>query len=767
MVVRLASTESSDLDWAFVARSGRVARRIGMALAGVAVAVIVGWIFDLVPATRLSPSLPAMSPNTAVSFLLLGVAVWLAHDPDSRIRNRGAVCALAAVVTLIGVLTLCEYAFDRSLGIDQLLFREQGALAARTSQATATNIVLVGLALLASDLPAPSADQTPAQVLALAVALVSLISLLGYFYGVRALSAAGAYSSMALHTTLGFFACSVAMLGRRSDQGLMRVVSSTGPAGQLARRLLPTAVLLPIILGWLHMEGGRAELYGSPLGVALFAVGNVVCFSVLVWWHALTLKRADQKRRTDEEALRRNEERFRGLVEHSAEAIAMTGPDDRVIYGSPAATRIMGYGPADWARLNPGSLVHPDDQDQRQRIAARQNANPGIPYTKCLRVRHKDGSWRLLKITTVNRLNDPNFRAQVSNFHDITETARVQQALARTEEHLRHTQQMEAIGRLAGGVAHDFNNLLSVVISFATLGLDALPPGDPLANDLTQIRTAGERAAELTKQLLAFSRQQVLTPVVLDLNMAVASMDQIICGLIREDVELRTIPGIELGRVRVDPNQLEQVIINLVVNARDAMPTGGSLSIETGNVMLDDEYARNHSGVTAGPHVMLSVSDTGAGMDAETQARVFEPFFTTKPNGRGSGLGLSTVLGIVQQSEGSIGITSALGKGTTFKVYFPRTDDDARPSIAAPIPMPASLRGTETVLFVEDNAQLRALGRIILQKSGYQVIEADGGTEALRFCERFSGKIDLLVTDVVMPKMNGRELAERLAAIRP
>jgi two-component system cell cycle sensor histidine kinase/response regulator CckA len=340
------------------------------------------------------------------------------------------------------------------------------------------------------------------------------------------------------------------------------------------------------------------------------------------------------------------------------------------------------------------------------------------------------------------------------------------EALQHSEDQLRQAHKMEAVGRLAGGIAHDFNNLLSVVLSYASLTLQALEPTGQLTENLKEIRTAAERAAQLTRQLLAFSRQQVLAPAVVDLSEVVVRMDKMLQRLIGEDVELRTVPGPHLHRVKVDPAQIEQVIMNLAVNARDAMPAGGSLTIETANVLLDDEYARAHLGVTAGPHVMLAVSDTGVGIDHETQTRIFEPFFTTKEIGKGTGLGLSTVFGIVQQSGGHVWLYSEPGKGSSFKVYFPRTDDDGQAAVTAATEASA-LRGCETVLLVEDELQLRILARVVLEKSGYQVIEAQNAEEALLFGQRFSGVIDLLVTDLIMPKMNGRQLAEKIQASRP
>jgi PAS domain S-box-containing protein len=338
--------------------------------------------------------------------------------------------------------------------------------------------------------------------------------------------------------------------------------------------------------------------------------------------------------------------------------------------------------------------------------------------------------------------------------------------LRATEEQLRHAQKMEAVGRLAGGVAHDFNNLLSVVLGYSSMLLEDLDPSHPHHVAVAEIERAGERAAELTRQLLAFSRQQVLDPKIVDLNEVLASVDRLVRRLVGEDVEVVVRPGADLGLVRVDVGQIEQVVVNLVVNARDAMPAGGRLTIETGNVALDDAYASEHPGILAGPHVMVAISDTGTGMDRATQGRVFEPFFTTKPKGKGTGLGLSTVFGIVKQSGGSIWLYSEPDRGTTFKVYFPLSSDGGEQAAERAATAPAR-GGAETVLLVEDEPQVRQLTRNILAKHGYVVLEAADPAAAIALCAGDAQPIDLLLTDVVMPLMSGRQLAERLVAQRP
>ena len=347
----------------------------------------------------------------------------------------------------------------------------------------------------------------------------------------------------------------------------------------------------------------------------------------------------------------------------------------------------------------------------------------------------------------------------IAIFRDITE----QKTL---EKQLRQTQKMEAVGQLTGGIAHDFNNLLGVIIGYSEILELRLPPGDPLHKECLQIKKAGQSAASLTRQLLAFSRQQVLEPRVLDLNAIVLNVEKMLRRLIGEHIDLRTKLAPALGRVKADPSQIEQVIINLAVNARDAMPHGGRLIIETANVVLDSEYALLHGTHVAGPYVLLTIADTGIGMDAETQAHIFEPFFTTKELGKGTGLGLATVYGVVKQSDGYIWVYSELGQGTIFKIYLPQTEQKGRTEKANPC-LPAIERNTETILLVEDAEPIRELTRSLLTDSGYTVLEADLPEKAVEIAMTFNGHIHLLLTDMVMPGMNGRALAQKLAQIRP
>jgi PAS domain S-box-containing protein len=405
------------------------------------------------------------------------------------------------------------------------------------------------------------------------------------------------------------------------------------------------------------------------------------------------------------------------------------------------------------------ALIHADDRDAVAG-AVRHTLETGASFEIDHRIVHPDGSVHYLHGRgglVMDVIGRPV--GMTGTVLDITTRRHLEQQLSQA-------QKLEAVGRLAGGVAHDFNNLLTAILGSTDLLLESLAADHPGREDAEETRKAALRAADLTRQLLAFSRQQILAPRVLDLNEVVAKMDRLLQRLIGDDVELRTVLAADLGAVRADPGQLEQVIVNLAVNARDAMPGGGKLTIETMNVALEETYMAPKTVVAPGSYVMVAVSDSGTGMDAATQARVFEPFFTTKTPGQGTGWGLATVYGIVKQSGGYVCVQSETGRGTTFKVYLPRVD--APIEAAAPDPVgTASLRGSEGILLVEDQAEVRNLLRRLLEARGYHVLVAASGPDALRLTVQHPGPIDLLLTDVVMPGMSGREVALLLAPAHP
>ncbi len=528
------------------------------------------------------------------------------------------------------------------------------------------------------------------------------------------------------------------------------------PALEILRREAPLVPLI-VVTGSIDEETAAACI---KAGAADYVLKTHLARLGPAVRSALEMRNSRAERATAEAALRTNEQRFRALVEHSWDAIALFGPDGAILYGSPATTRILGYDLSEFVGRNALEMIHDDDRDAVVGRLTEAMANPGGRVDVAARVRHKDGSWRYLEGVLTNLLDDPSVGAIVNNYRDATERRSLEQQVIQA-------QKMEAVGRLAGGVAHDFNNILTAIGGYTDLLLADLPLDDPRREDVDEIHRAADRAAALTQQLLAFSRRQVLQPKVIDLNALVSNVEKLLRRLLGEDVLLATALAGDVGRVRADPGQLEQVIVNLAVNARDAMPAGGRLTLETRNVDLDAAYAAEHRSVVPGPYVVIAVSDTGTGMSADVQSHMFEPFFTTKEVGKGTGLGLATVYGIVKQSGGSIWVYSELGHGTTIKVYLPRVDQLAEPlGSSAPVDA-ASLRGTETILLVEDEPAVRAVARQILARQGYVVLEAPDGQTALAMVDGGGPSVDLVLTDVVMPGMSGRGLADRLATRCP
>jgi PAS domain S-box-containing protein len=459
--------------------------------------------------------------------------------------------------------------------------------------------------------------------------------------------------------------------------------------------------------------------------------------------------------------LARAEEKYRGIFENATEGIFQTTPDGRYLSANPALARLDGHdSPAElMAAINDiGAQLYVDPGRRAEFI--RLLETQGVVKDFESQIRRKDG--RVIWVSENARaVRDSQGRTlhYEGTVQDITERKRL-------EDQLRQSQKMEAIGRLAGGVAHDFNNLLTGIIGYTDLLMNSCTPDNPLYEDLLQIRRAGERAAALTGQLLAFSRRQMMTPRTLDLNGIIADMGRMLRRLLGEDVELITQLAPDLGKVRADPGQIEQVLLNLAVNARDAMPDGGRLTIETANVELDERLGGPEPGGQGGPHVLIVVSDTGCGMDEQTLAHLFEPFFTTKEVGKGTGLGLATTYGIIKQSDGHIGVFSRPGHGTTFKIYLPRHEEAPRLGRRT-APSFQLTSGSETILLAEDEELVRKLARLALEASGYTVLVADNGAEALRLATGHTGRIHLLVADVVMPKMGGRILAQELVRLRP
>jgi PAS domain S-box-containing protein len=513
------------------------------------------------------------------------------------------------------------------------------------------------------------------------------------------------------------------------DEKALEELASTGVCETYETELIcKDGSRVPVLLGLAMLEGERQGGVGFVLDIS------------------------DRKRA--EESFRQSDSQFRALFENGLDGVLIA--DDLGVYvdANPAACDLLGVSYNEIIGCTINAFTEQDDPVEASHMLE-QFLKDGVMRGE-LRLRRPDGN-----VVEVDFSATANFLPgrHLALLRDVTERRKL-------EEQLRLSQKLESVGMLAGGIAHDFNNLLTVITGYSELTLRRLDKADPLAENIEEIKNAAVRATTLTRQLLAFSRKQVLQPKVLDLNSVIANIEKMLGRLVGEDMELRTSPGAGLGQVKADPGQVEQVILNLVVNARDAMPKGGKITIETANIYLDEAYARGHIAVQPGWYVMLAVTDTGHGMDAETQQHIFEPFFTMKEQGKGTGLGLSTVYGIVKQSGGNLWVHSETGVGTTFKIYLPLVDEQVtEPDVISA--RPKNSASTETILLVEDEEMVRNLARVVLKMHGYKVLEAANGGEALLICQRHEGPIHLLLTDVVMPLMSGKELAEKLFRMRP
>ena len=670
---------------------------------------------------------------------------------------------LSFIVFSIALLTLAEYVSGRNLGIDELLFRDVAGLVkspfpGRMSPITAGNFLLLACGMVLLGFERLTHRHVWTQALALVAGVLTLMVLMGYVYSVRSLYGLSSHTQVALHTAIGFALLAAGILFVSPEQGLMALGVSGGAGGRLLRRLIPAAIVIPPLIGWLRLQGQRAGWYGTEFGLALFAASNVCFFTCLIWLYARSAEAADLERTQAEERLRAQKESFHHLFANNPLPMWVWDQETtRFLEVNEAAVAHYGYSRDEFLNMVLADVRHSEDAAGSK---SRMAEHPPAPVTQD-ESRHRRKDRRIIEVkTTSHVLEFTGHKAVLEMSEDITERKRL-------EQQFLQAQKLEAVGRLAGGVAHDFNNCLTVILGYCALVLERAGADHPLRESLEMIHDAGERAAAVTRQLLSFSRKQVFQPRILDLSRTVSAMLKMLQSLIGEDVEVVQRLAPDLWQIQADPAQIDQILMNLAVNARDAMPKGGKLVVETANVELDHMYAQGHLPVRPGPHVMLAVTDTGTGMDKETQSKIFEPFFTTKEKGKGTGLGLATVYGIVKQSGGYIWVYSELGRGTTFKVYFRRAEEKSAEPIKVQRPARPIFTESQTVLVVEDDESLQKLSCQFLQSSGFAVLQASNGAEALQIASLHPGPIHLLITDTVMPGLSGSELVRRLQAQRP
>jgi len=731
-----------------------ISRLCVCAVLGIGLAAIAGWALGERTLTSVTPALVPMTINAALSFACSGLALLLFQRAERRgaLRAKAGGVALAGLVLLIAVTTIAEYLFDVNLWIDQFIIQEQVKevfvpFPGRMAPYTAFNFLLLGIALLGRG-GRKEQGRRLSRILARTVGAIALAAQIGYVYSLVSFGKFESYTGMAFLTSAAFLLLVTAILLDDPESEVVRALTSNSLGAVLEKRLLPAAVFVPFLVGWIGMEGQNAGLYNPALGIALFTTANIVIFFMLILWCARTLQVVDGERLEAQAALQKSSDMLSSMIRASPMPIIGIDNNEKVCIWNPAAERVFGWSEEELLGKD-YPLVPPAQLLQYENTLRELKVRGAISSRETTRLA-KDGKIVQVRASgAAFRDKNGNVLGWVGTLEDVTEQRQLQ------------AQKMEAVGMLAGGIAHDFNNLLGVVIGSAEFLMSGVGAEEQSRKYVLEILKASERATTLVHQLLAFTRQQVLAPRIIVLNETVMRIHSLLQRLIGENIQLEARLAPDLGRVKVDPGQLEQVIMNLAVNSRDAMPQGGKLTIETQNLEIDEAYVRSHKDVRPGSYVMVAVSDTGTGMDAETQSHIFEPFFTTKETGRGTGLGLATVYGIVKQSGGHIWLYSEVGRGTTFKIYFPKTEETETVE-TQPRSGSSESSGTETILLVEDEDSLRELGAEILQQAGYRVIQARSGEEALALVEKGTVAIDLLMTDVIMPGVSGKGLAERL-----
>jgi len=717
-----------------------VAAHSGVVLIGWAA----GWSLFLVP----SPSFIPMAPTTALAFLALSLALIarLVAPAGSPLRNTGSV--LSWVVATVALVNIALPSV-----LDQILGGGTGQFG-RVRLGVMSPVTAAAIIPLALAIAATGARSHYVGALATIAAIVGATVALGYAYGTPLLYGGGTIP-VALPTGLSLLVLGVGtVLAAGPDVWPLDRLVGDEPRARMLRAFLPATAGLVVLIGLLDARLGG--LFGGDrvLIAAWFAVIGVALVALLV--SRLSRLIASEIDRANAEQ-HRAERRYREMFEQSVAGMTTTRVSDgHVIMCNEACARIFGYGsPAEFMKQQARDLWW--DPAERDQLVAALRESPGVRNFEA-RMKRKDGTpaWVMCNVTLRESADGEAILESI--LVDVSDRKSL-------EQQLWQAQKLDALGSLAGGVAHDFNNLLTAIIGYADILREDLGENSRYTEDLNEILKASDRATALTRQLLAFSRRQPFEPKALRLDERVQDIEKMLRRLLGPPVHLVTATDGDLSAVLADPNQLEQVLLNLAVNSRDAMPNGGTVTIETRNVRIDEPYAQGASLVPTGSYVMLAVSDTGTGMTPETLSRLFEPFFTTKEKGKGTGLGLATVYGIVKQSQGHVIVYSEPGIGTTFKCFFPVSD--ARPRVSRPVQMPVKVKGTETILLVEDEEPIRVLAVTALERCGYRVLPAGDGDAAMTLATDHDGPIHLLLSDGVLSGVRVPELLRRFVAQRP
>ncbi|MBF0476729.1 MAG: response regulator [Deltaproteobacteria bacterium] len=779
-----------------------ISRTISLSIVLIGYIVLVGWHFDITVLRSLYPAFVSMKVNTALSFILSGTAVYLLVEKDHGKLGKTVFRACTLLLVLIGFLTLVEYLAGANFHIDEFLYKDStGAVGTshpgRMAPVTALSFFVMGIDLILRRL---GRDDNISQIMTLTVGLLALLATTGYTYGVEDLYGFASRTQMALHTALCFLFLCIGLLFSQPERGLMRIIADEGIAGTLIRRFLPALIIINFALGWLQMRGQQIGLYNLEFERALYSISTTVVSFVLIWWAGSSLKRTDDERKrigqalekSHEELEQRIEERtaelvrvndqlrlemderkqalaalseneakykllshqFNAVLEAIPDSLSLVSTDFKIVWANRSAIKSMpdkdAYDRGGCCYSAWHSRTEPCGNCPIQTVENR-GESPFVFVSE-----HGGRMWEFRVVPI--RDDRGQVISAVRLGRDITD-------IRKLEAQLRQAHKLEAIGTLAGGIAHDFNNVLSPIIGYTEMALGDDPGTNPVRYELEQVLTAANRAKELVKQILAFGRSgqdQLMRPV--DISQVVKEALALLRASIPTTIEIKQ--DIERGVAIADSTQIHQIIVNLGANAAHAMEDGGRLTVSLKSVHLTgpDLTALSLIHLKPGPYLRLSVADTGHGMDAETVQRIFDPYFTSKDVGKGTGLGLAVVHGIVERHGGEIQIRSALGQGSVFDLYFPMVVKEPKNEAA---PVQIAPKGSERILVVDDERAIAEYTAKTLKRLGYRATAQTNAREALDFFRTHAQEFDLVITDYTMPGLTGIELAKEILMIRP